>query len=134
MDIPSSITDMDKELADFRIENSVHLAPAVREALADAGSKPSPVDRFVSCMETLYAARDDLNDAGKTIVAQLASFCAMHGWPGGDTRPNLIQQAMRRELGEKAPGAMKWPKRDDDPEATVQFGTVEPAAPQESDG
>lgn len=116
VDIPADIAAMAMALTAYRIEHSAHLPPAVRAQLADTDGKISPVERFVGSMEVLYAAHDELNDAGRTITIQLASFCALHGWPSGNPRSGQIALAMRRELGETPPAGLAWPKPEDDPE------------------
>lgn len=125
METPNSIADMDRELSEYRIENSADLPAAVRGALSEAASQGSPVDRFVRSMEVLYAARGEINDAGLTIVGQLGGFCAMFGWPGGDPRPGQIRQAMCRDLGEQPPAGLVWPDSDGDPEPSINFAPPE---------
>jgi len=128
MEVPASIPAMQQLLMAYRIEHSASLPDGVRTALANADAGLGGPTLFLSCMEALYGARDELDKAGKTIVAQLGSFCAMHGWPGGDPRPGLIAQAMRRELREKLPAGLSWPKPKDDP-APIELGGVPGVTP-----
>ena len=86
--------------------------------LEDMVDSPSPVDAIVRSAELLYARRDQLDDEGRTLVGQLASFAAVNAWHGmGDAnRGGLIAQAMRRDMGLKVePGTPKPQKAADDP-------------------
>lgn len=99
------------------------------EKLADS---PSPVDQIARSAELLYARRAELNDAGRTVAAQLASFAAVNAWHGmaDANRGGLIAQAMRRDLGiRREAGQPAYQKPDDDPEARPEYAPpVEAAA------
>lgn len=115
MIVPDSNPSMVQALTAFRIAHTASLSAQTQAALAEADAQPGGMVMFLVAMEALYAAREDLNDAGKMICAQLGAFCAMVGWPGGDPRPNLIHQVMRRELGEQPPAGLSWPDPEADP-------------------
>lgn len=67
------------------------------EKLADS---PSPVDQIVRCADLLYARRDELDDEGRTVAAQLAAFAATNFWHamGEGNRGGLIAQALMRDV------------------------------------
>lgn len=130
MEFPDNIEALGKASQNFIMLHGASLPEAVRDQVIAALGASSPVDRIVKTAEALYAARDDLNDEGKTLVAQLVSFAAMQGWHGlsVDNRGGRIVQAMRRDLGEKAPGSTKWPAADTDPDPAPEFAKKEEAA------
>ena len=105
--------------------------------LEELNDSPSPVDTIVRSAELLYARRDQLDDEGFTITAQLASFAAANGWHGmaTDNRGGLIAQAMRRELGEE-PGAGQPPFQppEEDPNPATEYVVEPPAAPASDTG
>lgn len=92
------------------------------EALFDS---PSPVDAICRSAELLYARRDEIDDDGKVLAGQLASFAATNGWHGMSegNRGGLMMQA----LGRKA-------AKDGDPQPKAEFlRENEPVAPPASD-
>jgi hypothetical protein len=106
------------------------------EKLADLADSPSPVDQIAQTAELLYARHGQLDDAGRTITGQLASFAAINGFHGMwvDNRGGRIAQAMEREMGFKATEAMPEPARaSDDPQPLVQF-RIETADAQPATG
>jgi len=94
------------------------------EQLETLSDSPSPVDQIVRTADLLYARRDELDDAGRTAGAQLASFAAVnawHGMGGASNRGGLIAQALLRDIdaGEvtsddadpaPAPGSIRQPE------------------------
>lgn len=91
------------------------------EALADS---PSTVDAITKTAELLYARRDQLDDEGRTIVGQLASFAATYGWHGMavGNRGGMIRQAMCRDLGlDPEPGQAAFQAVEDDPVPNAQY-------------
>lgn len=130
MNFPDNIQDLGTASQTFMMMHGASLPEALRNTLLEAISAPSPVDRIVKTGEVLYAARDTLNDDGKALCAQLISFAALQGWHGlgDDNRGGRIVQALRRDLGEKAPSG-KWPAADTDPEPDSRYiATGEAAA------
>lgn len=127
MDFPTEMPTLLQNLQTYMMTSGSTLPDFLRSKLIEASSSPSPVDRIVRSAEALYACSADLDDAGKTICAQLASFAAMNGWHGMglDNRGGQIAQAMQRDTGEKAPMG-SWPKADSDPAPLDEF--VAPAA------
>ena len=72
----------------------------------------------------LYARREELDDTGRAVVAQLASFAATNFWHGmgENNRGGLIAQAMNRDTGGKAlPGQAKPQKAENDPKPEEGF-------------
>lgn len=92
--------------------------------LEDLADSPSPVDQIARSAELLYARRNELDDEGRTLVGQLASFAATNGWHGmaDGNRGGLIAQAMRRDMGLKVePGQPKPQPAADDPEPVAEL-------------
>lgn len=92
--------------------------------LEDLADSPSPVDQIARSAELLYARRDELDDEGRTLVGQLASFAATNGWHGmaDGNRGGLIAQAMRRDMGLMVePGQPKPQPAADDPKPAAEF-------------
>jgi hypothetical protein len=91
------------------------------EALFDS---PSNVDQVCRGAELLYAHRDELDDEGRKIVAQLASFAATNFWHGmaDKNRGGRIAQAMMRDSGgEAAAGQAPYGDPADDPAPEAQY-------------
>lgn len=126
MNFPDNIQDLGTAAQTFMMTHGASLPEELRNTLLEAISAPSPVDRIVKTGEALYAARDTLNDDGKTLCAQLISFASLQGWHGlgDDNRGGRIVAAIRRDLGEKAPSG-KWPVAETDPEPDSRFAPAE---------
>jgi hypothetical protein len=60
----------------------------------------SDADKFIVGMETLYAHKDILNEAGLLVLGQLASFASGSGWGGLSERALAMFGVVRRDLGE----------------------------------
>lgn len=131
MEFPDNIAALGEASQTFIMMHGASLPEDVRTKVIAALGAPSPVDRIVKTGEALYAAREDLNDEGKTLCSQLISFAAMQGWHGlaDENRGGRIVQAMRRDLGEKAPGSTKWPSAEDDPAPAPEFAKPVAAEP-----
>jgi hypothetical protein len=100
--------------------------------LEDLADSPSPVDQIARTAELLYARRDELDDEGRTLVGQLASFAATNGWHGmaDANRGGLIAQAMRRDMGLVVePGQPKPQPVAEDPTPAQEFVKPEEVAP-----
>lgn len=123
MDFPDNIEALGKAAQTFVMLHGAMLSEDTRERVIAALGAPSPVDRIVKTGEALYAVSGDLNDEGKTLVAQLISFATMNGWHGlpQDNRGGRIVMAMRRDIGEDAPDTMPWPTADTDPVPLAEF-------------
>jgi hypothetical protein len=93
------------------------------------------VDHIVKTLEALYAVNSKLDDAGKTLIGQLAAFATPLGWHGlrDDNRGLAIQLAMQRDTGEAAPARAPWPKADDDPVPKEAYLTPEPPSEPETE-
>lgn len=117
MEFPDNLADLGVAVQNFMMMRGGNLPENLRSAMLTALGAPSPVERVVKTGELLYGSRDIINDEAKALCAQLISFAAMQGWNGlnDDNRGGRIVQAMRRELGEKAPNG-RWPKVPNDPE------------------
>jgi hypothetical protein len=129
MEFPDNIQALGNAAQTFVMLHGATLAEDVRDRVIAALGAPSPVDRIVKTGEALYAARADLNEAGKMLVGQLISFAAMNGWHGlaEDNRGGKIVMAMRRDLGEAAPAGGSWPEPEEDPEPLAEFALAETA-------
>jgi hypothetical protein len=102
------------------------LSDELRERLTSATGQVSPVDRIVKTGEVLYAHRDEIDDDGKTLAAQLIAFAALNGFHGlADGRGQAIVSAMRRELGDEHPAGLDWPDPETDPEILDEYKTPE---------
>ena len=104
------------------------------EALVDS---PSGVDAVCKVAELLYARRDQLDEEGRTVVAQLAAFAATNFWHGmGEgNRGGLIAQAMMRDNGVKPASGTTQIKAADDPEPQAIYAAEpEAAAPPAASG
>lgn len=80
---------------------------------------PSAVVRIVTACEALYAAADDLAEAGLTLCAQLARIAeenAFHVLPDEPDRWSGIVAAMRRRVGETT-----GPDPSEDPAPLAQY-------------
>ncbi len=121
MDFPNEIGQLGLNLQNYLIAHGAALPEFTRNKVIEAAGSPSPVDRIVKVGEALYAA-PGLSDEGKTLVAQLISFAAMNGWHGlaDDNRGGRIVMAMRRDLGDEAPGG-EWPDMADVPEPLSMY-------------
>lgn len=115
-------------IADYAMMAAGTLPETTRGQLRDILSRfASPVTlTIMDTLEALYAAKSDLDDAGRTLVAQLATFAVGMGWNGinDDARGERIVAAMRRDLGEKAPSKAGWPAPDADPAPDARFVSV----------
>lgn len=96
---------------------SAELPQVTNDALLDAGTKVSPVDKLVDVGEVLYAARADLDTDALTIAGQVIEFCTRNGWHGltNDARGERMVAAIRRQLGEPHPTGGEWPDPETDP-------------------
>lgn len=127
MEFPDNIEALGKAAQTFIMVQGATLSEAVRDQVIAALGAPSPVDRIVKTGEALYAAKSDLDESGKTLVAQLISFATMNGWHGlaVDNRGGRIVMAIRRELGEDAPSGASWPDPESDPDPLPEFASRE---------
>lgn len=119
-------------IMDFRAsENFTSLPEELQVKLKQKMASPSPVDQIVGVMEMMYANRDVINDAGKDLVGGLAAYATVNAWHGlaEDNRGDLIVQAMRRDLGEKPPTGVKFPKADDDVSPKQEYVQQDPVIP-----
>lgn len=118
-----SITDAREAIMDFRADHLKDLPEALQAKFKSQAASPSPVDQIVGTMELLYANKADLTDEAKDLVGGLAAFATTNAWHGlaEDNRGNLIVQAMRRDLGEKAPAGIKFQKAEDDSAPKEQY-------------
>lgn len=125
----ASITDARNGIADFRADHFGDLPEELRARFRELSGSPSPVDQIVGVGEFLYANRDRLPDAGRDLVGALISFATINAWHGllDDDRGNLIAQAMRRDLGEKAPAGSKFADAASDPAARDGYRIDPPA-------
>ncbi len=118
MDDVSSITSANRALRRYLVHAEDALPSSTFARLEKLADSPSAVDAVAGTAELLYARRDQLDDEGRTIVAQLASFAAINGWYqlSIGNRGGLIRQAMLRDMGEE-PGAGQPPFQppEDDP-------------------
>lgn len=105
---------------------------ALFERLEGTVDSPSQVDAIVGTAELLYANHGDLDDEGRTITAQLASFSAVNMWHGLsiDNRGGKIAQAMAREMGaEVLPGQPAPQPAEEDPAPKDHLVIAPPSAP-----
>lgn len=96
----------------YSLTPAAGLSDRTKGFLASAKLASSPVDQAVQTCEALYAARADLDTAGRTLCGQLASFCAandFHGMGGADNRGLGILRAMRIDLAEITAGDPETP-------------------------
>ena len=128
------ITAAKRALRRYATEAEGKLPADTFEQLEKLVDSPSPVDAIARTAELLYARRDELDDNGRTLVAQLASFAAVNAWHDMalNNRGGLIAQAMNRDMGGKAiPGQPKPQKADDDPAPAPEL-VRKPDAPAET--
>ena len=131
MDALADITAARRALRTYLAHADGTLPADTFNRLEELIDSPSPVDAIVRSAELLYARRDELDDEGRTIVGQLASFAAVNAWHGmaDENRGGLIAQAMTRDLGIKvAAGQPKPQPAEDDPAPKPEF-----AKPVEAD-
>lgn len=115
----------------FMMTHGSGLPEATRDAVLTAAGQPSPVDQLMGTLEALYAAKADIPDEGKELVAKIAEIVTPLGWHGiqEDNRGSRIQMAMLRDLGEDAPEGMSWPDPEDDPAPSPRYAPAEPGDP-----
>jgi hypothetical protein len=116
-----SIPDLVTELDRFKATRAPTLPEFFRDKLYGFAFG-SPVDTIVNSAELLYAARDELEPDGLTLVGQLfyaVSFNAWHGVNADERAPRIIR-AMRRELGETPPIG-EFAPREEDPAPKPEF-------------
>lgn len=116
------------QLEAWKAEHSAALRPELRSRILDL-SFNSPVDTIVKTAETLYAAKGEVGDAGKQMLAELFYTASYHGWHGVNTdgRVGRIMAGVRRDLGEDTP-VMGWPAPEDDPEPKPEYVVAVPDA------
>ena len=131
MEFPDNIEALGKAAQTYVMLHGSTLAEDVRDRVIAGLGAPSPVDRIVKTGEALYAVHANLDDEGKVLVAQLISFAAMNGWHGlaEDNRGGRIVMAMRRDLGEEAPGGASWPDPESDPSPLAEYVPPAPTEP-----
>jgi hypothetical protein len=118
-----SIGEAREGIVDFRVDHFDTLSDELKKRFKEISSSPSPVDQIVGVMELLYANRAEVTDPAKELIGGLAAYATVNAWHGlaEDNRGNLIVQAMRRDLGEKAPSGVKFQKPDEDPAPKEQY-------------
>lgn len=101
----------------FVAQNGAALPPHTLEHLS--AYTPSAVVRVVTACEALYAAADDLGEAGLTLCAQLARIAeenAFHVSVEEPDRWSSIVAAMRRRMSETS-----TPDPSEDPAPLAQY-------------
>lgn len=111
----STLVELLTNLQTYLVEKAAGLPDLTRQQIMQAALHPSPVERVVTTAEALYAIKSDLDLAGQSMCAQLASFAALNGWHGMQERGLQIAGAMQREAGMTAPRGQPWPSVDVDP-------------------
>lgn len=103
MDPIADIPGARRALRQYLVYADGKLPEATYTRFEELTDSPSPVDQIVRSTELLYAKREELDDEGRTLVAQLAGFAAVNAWHGmaDGNRGGLIAQAMRRDMGVK---------------------------------
>jgi len=115
----------------FIMDHGSSLPSVTRDAVVAATGEGNWADGHARMLEALYPIRDQLNDAGKTMIGQIAAF--LNSWQllgmAEDARGQRILYAMQRDLGEEAPAGVVWPDPSTDPEyATPHAERVAAAA------
>lgn len=83
-----------------------------------------PADQICDGAETLYAYRDQLDDAALRICGELFTYAEQQGWATfnrGD-RTRRIVACLRRDLGEKGAGVARKDDEWPEPEANRRDG------------
>lgn len=124
-----SITDANRAIRKYLAIGEDVLPEDTFEKLEALADSPSPVDVIVGTAELLYARPTEIDDAGRVLVAQLASFAGINGWHGlaTDNRGGRIAQAMAREIGIEPPAGTEWPAADTDPAPKREMLRTDPA-------
>lgn len=132
----ASITEANRAVRRYLVVGEDALPADTFDKLEKLADSPSPVDVIVGAAELLYARPAELDDAGKVLVAQLASFAAINGWHGlaTDNRGGRIAQAMARELGVEPPAGTDWPVADTDPTPKREMVRTDPVDEPAAEG
>lgn len=130
-----NISDARNAIMDFRADHFADVPEDMRARFRELSASPSPVDQIVGVGEFLYANRERLTDASRALLGGLIAFATPNAWHGliEDDRGNRIVQAMRRDLGEKAPAGSTFPKPADDPQVKDHYRIDPPAEPGKGD-
>lgn len=136
MDIPNSHAEARAAITTYLMSGAAAALPeAARKDMIRASQEASWVTGYDITVESLWAVRDRLDAAGKTLLGALAGFMAAPGndfmEKGRSGRGVAMQRAMQRELGEPAPPGMPWPEPGEDPETAPGYA---PAAQQQIPG
>lgn len=103
VDTSKSIVQVKSDIAQYLFgPGGQSLSEFHRQKLADAVSKPSPVDAIVNSMEALQGAEANggLDDAGRALIADCAYQVVAGGFHGKEDRANDILRYHRHKLGE----------------------------------
>ena len=115
-DFNDSYNILKKQLQLYMINNATRLPDYVTELLLDIAPETNPIDELLQSAEILYAAKDELNNPARLIVARIFKWLSDHDQYGvnQDDRAQNIISAMRRDLDEPPP-PFGWPNPADDP-------------------
>lgn len=129
MDIPASHAEMREAITTYLMSGAVAGLPeATGRAMIRASQEASWVIGYDITVESLWAVREQLDAAGKTLLGALAGFMAAPGndfmEKGRSGRGTAMRYAMQRDLGEPAPEGRSWPEPSEDPEIAPGYGPV----------
>lgn len=132
----ASITEANRAVRRYLVIGEDTLPADTFDKLEKLADSPSPVDVIVGAAELLYARSTEIDDAGRVLIAQLASFAAINGWHGlaTDNRGGRIAQAMARELGVEPPAGTDWPVADTDPTPKREMVRADPVDEPAAEG
>jgi len=114
-----------QSLQAYLIDAGAALPGEVRDRLIATSAEMNAGDCIARSAEALYAARADLDNAGRLVCAGLAQLASQHGFHGLSERGWLIAQVMRRDAGVPAPNGQSWPDESADPEPHPEFAKVD---------
>lgn len=135
----TSLDECLRAIIAFLISSASKLPATMQQALMNAQSQFSPVGVLMETIEALYAARADLDDDGRMLLAALIEFALPMGWYEiqKDNRGGRIQMAMFRDSGMEPSQGTSWPDPSTDPEVAFQYRPlptittiIEPPAPE----
>lgn len=128
--IPENNVAMKEAATIYLMTKGSALPEETRTALIAASTEPNWADGHAKMLEALWPIRDQLDDAGKTVIGQIAGFLGSWSLLGmnDDSRARRIMFAMQRDLGEDAPAGITWPEPDTDPAYATPLAEARAAA------
>ncbi len=105
MELPDNLSVVMQNASQYFVYKGATIPVFQREKIVDLMNPGvSPVDYIVKASEVLYGIREQLDDEGNEIAAQLANLAYLNGWHDMNIRGPEIVKAIKRNLGEEIPG------------------------------